>query len=285
MANKINKIGCQAGKTKIVDPNNFDGFNSESNISVPLEDLNISVTLKTSKRGRSVLTNEKDGKSGTRESTRPVEINFLEGSDVNGKRVLTTKFTDLTTVFDDTIINSETLGITSIDIDFNASYAPMVSINFVDVRGSSIFQNEGNLSNNNTGNKYSTFFQMPYPIFELEIKGYYGRPVSYCLHMSKFNAQTGNFEMQANFVGYTYAMFSDMLIGYLKAIPFTTIGKDFYDRINKGKGEADQVLTLVGLIRKISTINKSLERIAATSPNAKASNAVDGAKSAAPPIK
>ena len=38
-------------------------------------------------------------------------------------------------------------------------------------------------------NKYSTFFQLPYPLFELTIKGYYGKPVKYCLHMHKFNSK------------------------------------------------------------------------------------------------
>ena len=33
------------------------------------------------------------------------------------------------------------IGITAIDIDFNSSYAPMITIQFVDLRGSSVFQN------------------------------------------------------------------------------------------------------------------------------------------------
>jgi hypothetical protein len=58
--------------------------------------------------------------------------------------------------------------------------SPIVVIDFIDVRGSAIFQNEANLKNGT--NKYSTFFQLPYPLFELTIKGYYGKPVKYCLH-------------------------------------------------------------------------------------------------------
>jgi hypothetical protein len=67
----------------------------------------------------------------------------------------------------------------------------------------------------NGTNKYSTFFQLPYPLFELTIKGYYGKPVKYCLHLtkfnSKFNSQTGNFEITTNFITHL-AMLSDMLI-------------------------------------------------------------------------
>ena len=272
MANNVNnRIGCAAGKTTIIDPNNFDGHDSSSNISVPLEDLNISVVLRTFRKGRTVLTD--DGDANTRESSKTVEINFIEGSDINGTKSLTTKFTDLTVV-GDSEFNDETLGITSIDIDFNSSYAPMININFIDVRGSSIFQNEENISGNNTNNKYAVFFQLPYPLFELEIKGYYGKPVTYCLHMlkftSKFNSKTGNFEIQCQFVGYTYAMLSDMLIGYLKAISFTKIGEEKYEKYNSTK--QDKVLTLTELMLKISKINEGVEKIASNSENSKLVN-------------
>lgn len=280
MSNITNKIGCQANGLKIVDPNNFDGMNSSSNMSVAIEDLNISVVLRTKKKGRTVLTKEPD--SGTRESTNNITINFMDGSTINGEKVLTTKYTDLTTIFDKDVINDETLGITNIDIDFNSSMAPMITINFIDVRGSSIFQNEENIAGNNSGNKYSTFFQLPYPIFELEIKGYYGRPVTYCLHMtkfnSKFNSKTGNFEIQCDFIGYTYAMLSDMLIGFLKAIPYTKIGAEMYKNYNANKkldttkNNAGSVITLVELMKKISEINNGVAQISATSPNSLALN-------------
>lgn len=272
MGNKVNNgIGCQAGRTKIVDPNDFSGFNSESNMSVPLEDLNISVVLSTYKKARTVLM--KEGSTGSYESTKEVSINFIEGSDINGVKVLTTKYTDLTTVFEKGTINSETLGITNIDIDFNSSYAPMVSINFIDVRGSSIFQNDEGIAGSGAGNKYATFFQIPYPIFELEIKGYYGKPVTYCLHMlkfnSKFNSQTGNFEMQCDFIGYTYAMLSDLLMGYLKAIPYTFIGEAKYKKYNENRPSKEPILTLVQLMQKISLINQGIEKTTLESDNAK----------------
>ena len=265
MANK--KIGCSAGKTTLIDPNNFDGHNSGTNISVPLEDLNISVQLSTFKKGRTLLTTQSNGKS-TGESSNTVRVTFIEGSDVNGKKVLTTKYTDLTTALDSGNNDSETLGISNIDIDFNSSYAPMVTINFIDVRGSAIFQNEENIKNGE--NKYSTFFQLPYPLYELTVKGYYGRPVKYCLHMTKFNSrfnsQTGNFEITASYIGYTYAMLSDMLIGYLKAIPYTVIGAAKYEDINRERGVLGlkPILTLNDLMIKISNINKEIEKIAST---------------------
>ena len=263
MAN--NRIGCSAGKTSLIDPNNFSGQGSSDNISVPLEDLNISVQLSTFKKGRTLLTASK-GVTST-ESSKTVSVTFIEGTEVNGQKVLTSKFTDLTTVFDKDNDSSENLGITNIDVDFNSSYAPLITINFLDLRGSSIFQNESQLNNNE--NKYSVFFQLPYPLYELEIKGYYGQPVKYCLHMtkfnSKFNAQTGNFEITANFVGYTYAMLSDMLLGILKAIPYTKRGVDKYKTI---KGEDKKVLNLNELMIEIGLLDNHLEKIGASDPDA-----------------
>ena len=265
MAN--NRIGCSSGKTKLIDPNNFYGQDSSNNMSVPLEDLTISVQLTTMKKGRTVLSSNSN--TNTAQSSNTVKVTFIEGTEVNGQKVLTSKFTDLTTVFDKDTPNSssENLGITNIDIDFNSSYAPMVTINFIDLRGSSIFQNESQL--NNSENKYSVFFQLPYPLYELTIKGYYGKPVKYCLHMtkfnSKFNSQTGNFEITANFIGYTYAMLSDMLLGILKAIPYTSKGIDKYKAL---KDEDQTALNLNELMIKIGQIDLNLEKIGASDPNA-----------------
>jgi hypothetical protein len=211
------KIACSSRRLKIVEPNHFGGLDSSSNVPVNIEDLNISVVLTTFKKGRTILTANNEPGKNTIDTQGTVSINFIDGSNINGKQVLTSNYTDLTTIFDDNTTSNagEGLGITSIDIDFNSQQAPMITINFIDVRGSAIFQNEENIKAGK--NKYSTFFQLPYPLFKLTIKGYYGLPVEYCLHMykfnSKFNSQTGNFEITANFIGFTYAMMSDMLIG------------------------------------------------------------------------
>jgi hypothetical protein len=269
-----NKIGCRGGvdRTKIIDPNSVDGNPSSSNIYRQNEDLNISVKLTTYKKGRTVLVTEKE--KGFNESTKTISINFIEGSDINGQKVLTTKYTDLTTVFEEGTLNNETLGITNIDIDFNSSIVPQITIDFIDVRGIYIFQNESDISDSNTENPYSAFFQMPYPLFELEVKGYYGQPVTYCLHMikftSKFNSQTGNFEIKCNFVGYTYAMLSDMLIGFLKAIPYTKIGKEKFKIYNSTRQQP--LIDLVDLKLKIGNIATEIQKLAGTSDNSKIIN-------------
>ena len=263
------RISCSSGRAKIVDPNHFGGLNSSSNIPVNNEDLNISVVLSTFKKGRTILTANKETGANTFNTQGSISINFIDGSNINGKQVLTTNYTDLTTIFDDNTSSNagEGLGITSIDIDFNSQQAPLITINFIDVRGSAIFQNEANITGGR--NKYSTFFQLPYPLFKLTIKGYYGLPVEYCLHMhkfnSKFNSQTGNFEITANFIGFTYAMLSDMLIGYLKAIPYTNIGKERYELINdvRRKNGLDEIMNLNDLMIAIAKINESIKQLSA----------------------
>ena len=258
MAN--NKISCSTGKTSLVDPNNFTNSVNPNNVSVPIEDLNIYVQLTTYKKARTILSASNDITKN--ESSSSVSISFVEGSKVNGQKYLTTRYTDLTTSFESSENNTEALGITSIDIDFNSQIAPMVVINFVDVRGSAIFQNDENLTTEK--NKFATFFQLPYPLYELTIKGYYGKAVKYSLHMTKFtsrfNPANGNFEITATFIGHTYAMLSDMLIGYLKAIPYTDAGKERYKNINSGR--ETPILNLNQLMIAIGNINTEIKKIA-----------------------
>lgn len=280
MENNESKVSCSSGRLKIIDPNQFGGTSSSSNIPVNIEDLTISVSLSTFKNGRTVLTTDKEGgKTGT--SVGPVEINFIDGSNINGKKVLTTAYTDLTILGDDNTTNNagENLGITSIDIDFNSQQAPLITINFIDVRGSAIFQNEANITEGK--NKYATFFQLPYPLFKLTVKGYYGRPVEYCLHMykfnTKFNSQTGNFEITTNFIGFTYAMLSDMLIGYLKAIPYTEKGIKIYGEINTNRANngLGEIMNLNDLMIAIAQLNETIKKLAATDVSSAQINDID----------
>lgn len=254
----------------MVDPNDFLGDGINRNIPVQNEELNINVRLTALRKGRTIIIADSGDVTGDVKSKKNLSVSFFDGSEINGKKVLTTKFTDLTTVFE-LESNNETLGITNIDIDFDASLAPKVTIDFVDVRGSSIFQNEGDILKDDTENPYSVFFDFPYPLFELEVKGYYGYPVKYCLHMvkfnSKFNSQTGNFEIKAEFIGYTYAMLSDMLIGVLRVITNTKLGGEFFADYNKSK--TLKTLSIPELRMKIGDISKSLEKASQNSENSK----------------
>jgi predicted chitinase len=108
----------------------------------------------------------------------------------------------------------EGFGIKSIDIKYNASLVPQVNITFIDVRGAGLFDV---ISEDNRRSPYSIFFKLPYPVFTLSVKGYFGKTVDYCLHMtdwnSNFDGSTGNFEIQANFVGFQQAFLADMVLG------------------------------------------------------------------------
>jgi len=103
---------------------------------------------------------------------------------------------------------SQTFGITNITIlTSGANSIPQVGINFVDVRGKTLFESPEN-------SPYSAFFHQPWPIFYLTVKGYYGKAIRYRLNLvdlkSKFNGYSGNFEITTKFVGSTYTFLSDI---------------------------------------------------------------------------
>lgn len=257
----------QQGKIIYYDPN------PEGRELVPLEDLSIDVNLTTYRKPRSIIESGEvvtsTGKLGS--------ISFLDGSEYghnpNGSkstnksgeysRSLTTNYTNIGTTFtkpDDTDL--EGFGMTDIQIGFDTSYTPMVTIKFVDVRGGMLSQN--------VNSKYGVFFELPYPIFSLTVKGYYGKAVKYCLHMTKwnakFNSDTGNFEITANFIGYTYAMLADMLMGYLKAVPKTEIGAAKFKKIKEEYSKSGvNVLTLDEMIDRISKLNENISEFKANS--------------------
>ena len=143
------------GRLKLVDPNNFqyqhvtNTSDGNYNMSVPLEDLCIVVELKTTTKSRTILSSNNDNSivkvmNNTNGNNVVSLINFIGGkndSTTGGNQVLTTSYTDVSDISATTDGIDEALGITSIDIEFNSSYAPMININFIDVRGAAIFQN------------------------------------------------------------------------------------------------------------------------------------------------
>ena len=114
-------------------------------------------------------------------------------------------------------IDTELLGITSIDIDTNLSLFPEVTIEMVDVRGRALFE-KGESS------PYSVFFNYPYPLFFLTIKGYLGKAVKYQLALRTFNARfdsgTGNFRITVKFYAYKFNVLSNVLMKHVTAVPY-----------------------------------------------------------------
>ena len=248
-----------------VDPNNLEG-NELTNIPNNTEDLSIFVELTTTQKPRGII---KDG-GYTQTGGLNGRINFIKGSQFGNNecdRSLTTSYTDINTEFNNDVF--EGFGMESIDITFDTAYTPLVRIKFIDVRG-------GMLSKGNDS-EYKVFFNLPYPIFNLTVKGYYGQAVSYCLHLvkwnAKFNSQTGNFEIDAEFIGYTFAMLTDLLLGYMRAIPYTEIGQNIFNKVKTDyekrrniNGITSDIITIDEMIFLIDTLIGQLPRIEQTSP-------------------
>lgn len=232
-----------------VDPNGDDRNKTE------LEDLNIFVELKVFTRSDDMIKfNNQTGKetySKNEASNNATRISFIDNDSTNeSKSYLTTLYTEVGSEFSQSNQNPDlgTLGIESIDISFNSSLAPVVNIRFKDVRG--------RLMSMGKKSPYAFLFRMPYPIFYLTIKGYYGKAVQYALHMTEFNGEldndTGSYIINTNFIGYTYAYLSDLLMGYLKAIPYTKIG-------SKLVSEDPDYISFSELQNTIQTINKTVD--------------------------
>ena len=150
----------------------------------------------------------------------------------------------LTTYFTDISYNSyknteiEGLGVESVQISYESWYTPTVVIKFVDVRGSALWGREEEVHVDEhlmAENIFGAFFTMPYPLFRLQVKGFLGKPVTYQLTCSnfkgEFNAQTGNFEAVATFIGYTWSLMTDIPFAYLVAAPYSNyIGKDYWNK-------------------------------------------------------
>jgi len=247
---KVFSIGADAAKDKksanvfVVDPTPPNGEIH------PPEDLFIYVKFSATPRNRTTYGGQDHGaayNSGVEDEVHFIstEIKYnsagkvvQDGEPGSGQETYaTTNWTDIGGFYkldkDGNTKSSgvlEGFGIKSIDIKYNASLVPVVDIKFTDVRGSALFdvvKDKDRLS------PYSLFFKLPYPIFTLSIKGYYGQKVDFCLHMtnwtSQFDGTTGNFDISANFLGYQQAFLNDMVIGNIIGAVGTQNG---FDRLN-----------------------------------------------------
>ena len=209
-----------------IDPNSsIDGDGNITPRNIQAEKLIMYVNLEADIVPRSILVS--DNQTNTLTSLASGTLNFLKNQDGQ----------DYDTTWTDSFLNTQekkngkgeptgeffqsdksgqSFGIDSISIKilgFNA--IPQITINFIDVRGKTLFESPEN-------SPYKAFFHIPWPIFYLTVKGYYGKAIKYRLHLvkftSKFNEGNGNFEVSTSFVGSTYAWLSDIpLQGILNA--------------------------------------------------------------------
>jgi hypothetical protein len=229
--NKTENILIKVDDNNIVyiDPNSVLNNKVVEQRDVPAENLVVYVNLEADLIPRTVLAIDSDsGKASTPTNIASGKINFLKNS--VGKDFDTTwteafltpqetinakgKGTGLFTEYD---ASAQTFGIDSINMSIKGYTVPNVTINFTDVRGKTLFESPAN-------SPYKTFFHMPWPIFYLTLKGYYGKAIRYRLHLTKFiskyNEANGNFDITCTFIGSTYAFLADIpLVAALNA-PF-----------------------------------------------------------------
>jgi hypothetical protein len=150
----------------------------------------------------------------------------IEGAGVNQPKINVVKNSDLS---DDYYINQTIksngkigavdnglLGITQININYGLDFLPEINITMEDVKGRALFE-----AGNNS--PYAVFFNLPYPLFYLTIKGYLGKAVRLPLMLQTFNASfdpsTHNFRIQCKFLTYKYTVMSNVTWGQMMAVP------------------------------------------------------------------
>ena len=113
-------------------------------------------------------------------------------------------------------VDNGLLGITDIQVAIDTSFLPTVTVSLVDIKGRALFEGGNN-------SPYSAFFQLPYPMFYLTLKGYYGKAVRLPLMLqsftSNFDNTTGNFKITLKFFGYKYTVMSYVNWGAMMAVP------------------------------------------------------------------
>lgn len=225
---KVYFINMANSNVNIYDPLDIITNGSQIYNKIPdAENLFIYAEMNAVRRGSSVLMSTNGLVTQELNSMNSDITVSLLGHDENGN--YTTKYSD--NIANSPNIQYEGFGMTEIKIKMNSSYIPMVSVEFVDVRGNSFF-------NNSDKSPYRILFDFPPPIFQLTVKGYYGKPLRYQLHLvrtnTKFNSDTGNYHISAEFIANTFAPLTDLLFKYIEIIPMiddwnngVSMGSDF----------------------------------------------------------
>ena len=108
------------------------------------------------------------------------------------------------------------LGIESIRVKNTRSATPTVEMVLIDTQGRALFE-KGEQS------EYAAFFNLPYPVFYLTMKGFFGKAIRYQLILQKFSAafegNTGNYRISLSFYSYKYSILAETQVGVLYALP------------------------------------------------------------------
>jgi hypothetical protein len=217
----------------LIDPNSVkDSNGNKKNRTIKQENLVMYANLIAKSVPRTKLAVGQDLESSVNNTTI-ASINFLKPTD---KNVFDTSYTDEITGAGSTqgrginqikfnqgqnpqqtnFVDTQVLGIRDINVDIKFNGVPTVTMTLVDVQGKSLFQTGGN-------SPYSVFLYYPYPLFELVLKGFYGKAIKYELMLlnfqASFEASTGNYIVNLKFIARTSAMLDDVRLGYLFALP------------------------------------------------------------------
>lgn len=279
-----------------VEPNSYDEISTfKGSITVngePFEKIidpedyciGVSITTSLCNRGFQV-TDDKTAVTLNCDMTNSgSKVNFMSGrlvETVNHDHdipYLTTDYADMYVTDLQDYGTTEMIGIKSINIDFENAVLPVITIQFTDVRGMSLFTPKelSNLKNVPRGGQvtkdnvaqffFQCFFKFPYPKFNITVKGFYGRPVSYEVTCDKFetnfNSETGNFDVTARFIGYRYSFLTDISLELLEAAPYCDfLGKDYWEEKKQSDFQVTNVFgtkvpmpTLVEIRNKIKDI-------------------------------
>lgn len=303
MTNNVSNaiIYVEPNYVKGVNISTTSGLNQNVNTYThDLEDYCVAVDLvvEVPSRGREGSTNASDGSTFVVSYLNgKTKLSFFKGTNIGGKRYLTTVPYEYTTYRDiniastqnedgsfteESYANVESFGINSINISFDTFQTPIVDVVFTDIKGSSLFGAEElahNKSTNNVrsvrnmdraGSFFSCFFRLPYPRFSIRIKGFYGYPVSYQLNCSDFKAsfdcKTGNFTANVKFVGYAFSFLTDVSFPYLLVAPYDEyIGAKYWqEKIESGDftfNDGTKMVTLVEFVERIIGIQKDIDSI------------------------
>lgn len=217
----------------LIDPNSVRDSNGvKKDRVIKQENLIMYANLEAKAVPRTKLAIGQDVESSVNNTT-VASINFLKP---NNKGSFDTSYTDEVTGAGSTqgqginqikfnkgqnpqqtnFVDTQILGIRDINVDIKFNGVPTVTMTLVDVQGKSLFQTGGN-------SPYSVFLYYPYPLFELTLKGFYGKAIRYELMLLNFQASfessTGNYIVNLKFIARTSAMLDDIRLGYLFALP------------------------------------------------------------------
>jgi len=244
MADRIKKsdiyIQKEQGNLMVIDPNKvYDENQLPVDRYIPQEDLVYYVNLEANPVPRSILDLGADNDS-VKTTVAYGKVNYLgpnEGApldtswtdDFKGTTNSRTEVSGSVKKFstgyvdhDYTLNNqydTQLLGIKDIQIETkpDSLKTSIITIRMVDVRGRALFEK-------GPASIYSTFFHLPYPQFNLTLKGYYGEAITYQMVLSgqvktSFESD-GDYYITAKFMATNQKLLNDIRLGDVDVAPY-----------------------------------------------------------------